>query len=207
MAEETEYETTAPEALAGLVSLAAGVMVPAAVVATWTVRERERAAEWAVAEAGAAAGDTGPHQAEQPDLVSLAMAMAANPAIAQLGLEGWTHHKEKLERGGDPGDWDDQDGRELATVRAAEAAITGLLVLLGPPRQAERSPWQAGALEVLAQHPGGVRAIDLFALLGRAVPSQFALDEWLAAGQSMGLLKQAGHETWALSGAGTGGRS
>lgn len=198
MAEETETETT-PKVLADMISLVTGVTIPAAVIATWTPREREDAAAWASAEHLSASGNEGVQRAEQPELVSLALGLTASPALAQLAVEGWLQAKERMESGQFPA-WD-----EMADdlVRAAQAAVTGLIVLLGPARQDEAPTWQHRALHVLGRHPGGIRAVDLFALLGQSVPSQRALDEWLAHGHDMGVLVQVADETWAVADPGT----
>lgn len=195
---EGDEVTVSPQVLADLIGTVTGMMIPAGVIATWTPRERELAAGWAGAEHLAASDNAGIERTEMPDLVALATGVAASPATAQLAAEGWMLHKERLERG--EGSWGDQDERELETQRAAEAAITGLLVLLD-----EKQPsWRQEALLLLGQHPEGVRQIDLFALLGRSVPSQHALDTWLAAGQAMGVLTQVSPGVWAVADPKTG---
>jgi hypothetical protein len=177
------------QVVSDLISLVNGVMIPPGVIATWTPAEREEAARWASGEHLAASDNTGVRRTEQPGFVALATGITANPALAQLAVEGWAQHKQLLEEGGD---FDDQDARELATAEAAQAAITGLLVLL----ESRAPAWQAQAARLLRDHREGIRTIDLFALLGRAVPSKEALDRWLVAGEDAGTLEEMLPGTW-----------
>jgi hypothetical protein len=189
----TEENEMSPEALADILSLTTGVMIPAVVIATWTQAERDDdALEWAAAEHLSASDNAGVRRVPQPPFVHRAAEVCASPAMAQVAVDSWITCKEIVRVPGVTGD------PAESAIAGAQMAITGLLVLLGPGWQAERPTWQRQALEVLGEHPEGVRAIDLFALLGRAVPSQHALEEWLAAGQSTGILAQVAHEVWAV---------
>jgi hypothetical protein len=114
-----EAETT-PEALAEVISRA-GTVIPAAVIATWTQAERDRALEWAAAERLSAPGSP-VTRVRQPDAVRRAADICASPVMAQLAVEEWTRHREALRYA-----WGAADDTE----QKAQAALTGLIVLLG----------------------------------------------------------------------------
>lgn len=113
-----------PQVLSDLLSLTSAGVIPPAVIATWTTAERERAATWAAAEDLHASGHTEIARVPQPSVVAEAAELAANPAMAQLAVEGWTSVLENVER----------SGRAIPpemgmALGAARRAITGLLVL------------------------------------------------------------------------------
>lgn len=184
--EETELT---PQVVADLVAVAAGVMIPAGVTATWTAAEREEAAAWAAAEHLSASGSP-VKRVPQPPFVHRTLDVVRNPAMAQAAVESWLSCKETARV---PGMLDDP---VESVITGAQMAITGLLALLG-----ERPlTWQEQAMEVLAAHPEGVRPADLFALLGRSCPSGDALHEWLLRGWENGTLGHPCGGTWALKG-------
>jgi hypothetical protein len=111
-----------PEVLADIISLANGVMIPPEVVATWTPAERELALKWASAEHLHASDHHAVRRVPEPGFVTRAEELTSSPALAQLAVEAWVRAKEELEHG-----W---AGESLVDVRAAQDAITGLLVLL-----------------------------------------------------------------------------
>lgn len=121
----TDDEVT-PEALAGMISLAAGVMIPAEVIATWTPADREDAAAWASGEHLIASDNPGIKRVPQPEMVARAVAIVQNPAMAQLAVEGWLRAKADVEGGG----FTSWDIAADTLTRAGQDAITGLLVLL-----------------------------------------------------------------------------
>jgi hypothetical protein len=173
-----------PQVVSDLISLVTNMVIPVAVVATWTAAEREEAARWAGGEHLHASDNTGVKRTEQPEFVSLALGMTGNPALAQLAVEGWVNQRELA--GAAPDDM-------------AQAAITGLLILLGDERP--MMTWQAKAKAILGAHPGGVRPSEVSVLLGRGGPSQEALDEWLTAGEDAGAFETVLPDTWRLRGA------
>lgn len=192
---DDEQETT-PEVLRDLIAVAAGVMIPGPVIATWTPAERREAEEWAASEHLRASDNTGIRRRKYPRLVQEAVVLAANPAMAQLAVEAWTDRKESISRdaaafGRDHVSVNSAHASALhaETIGIAQAAITGLLVLLDGESSGPTSPWTK-ALAVLGSHPDGILAKDLSVLLGRMAPHQEALDEWLEAGLTSGTLER-----------------
>jgi hypothetical protein len=198
MAEETDNETS-PEVLADILSLATGVMIPAAVVATWTSNERAEAVEWALAEHLHASGNQ-VKRLPQPDLAKRTVEICASPAMAQLAVENWVKAKEQIEqsRASCAGELLEDTG---PLVAAAQAAITGLLVLLSGSQQdeGERPGWQDTAIGAMWRHPAGLRAADLAAMLGGRCPPREALHAWLEEGEREGLLARSGMTAWKLA--------
>lgn len=111
-----------PEVLADIICLANGVMIPPEVIATWTTAERDQALRWASAEHLHASDHHAVKRVAEPGFVARAAELTSSPALAQLAVEAWVRAKEELEHG-----W---AGESLVDVRAAQDAITGLLVLL-----------------------------------------------------------------------------
>jgi len=198
MPPEAEKTETIPEVLADILSLVAGVMIPAEVIATWTTQEREQAAKWAAAE-HLHASDNDVRRIPQPLFVARAADICASPAMAQIAVESWVMAKEKLESSGAACAEDLLEDTE-PLVQAAQDAITGLLVLLkSQPQEDRRLRWQEIALENLAKHPEGLRAAELMALSGRHGPSsREVLHAWLQEGEASGTLEHAGFRTWRL---------
>lgn len=198
---EGDEPAVSPQVLSDMLSLVlGGKSIPPSVVATWTPRERETAAEWAAAE-HLGASDSPVQRLEKPELVRRSAEICASPAVAQLVTEAWALHKERLEHGGY---WDDQDARELATQQAAQDAITGLLVLLdGDSRRQEagRLAWRETAGRALRMHPGGLRTVDLMAMLGTGCPSAEALETWLRGQEATGAIAWGPGRGWRLKGA------
>lgn len=190
LSEEPDGEGLSPEWAADVISLAAGTAIPAQVIATWTVREREEAVRWAAAEHVSASDNPGTKRLAKPPVVLAAELLAASPAVAQIAVEQWTvllEHAERCpEAYADPG--------AQTVLMTARGAVTGLLTLLAGRPQG----WKEQAAQVLKEHPEGVRTVDLFAMLGRAVPSQQALFAWLTAGEEAGTLDEIFPGTWRL---------
>ena len=191
---ETEETETRPEVLADILSLVAGVMIPAEVIATWTTAERKDACEWAAAEHLHASDNDDVQRVPQPLFVHRAAEVCGNPAMAQIAVESWLTCKEMVRSPGlleDPAE---------SAIAGAQMAITGLLVLLkGQPQEDRRLRWQEAALENLAKHPEGLSAAELMALSGRHGPSsREVLHAWLCAGEASGTLEHAGFRTWRL---------
>lgn len=181
--------------LRDLLSLVTSVMIPAGVIASWTEQERQQAEQWAAAGHLRASDNFGVKQRPKPACVRLAEELAANPAMAQLAVEGWGAYLTQLQ--------DSQryiGAAEAVSIDTARRAVTGLLILLGDSRTAPG--WQARAKEILADHREGVRAIDLFALLGRTVPAKEEFSGWLTAGETAGILEETVPGTWRLRGPG-----
>lgn len=177
---EEPQEELSPELLADLISLT-GTVIPAGVIATWTERERAQAAEWASAVHLSASDNTGVRWPAKPPVVLAAEEVAANPAVAQILVEQWTALLEHAERAPEV-----YAGRGAqAVMGTARAAVTALLVLAEPG-----SRWQGQALRVLREHHGGLREVDLFALLGRAAPPRQELSGWLVAGEDAGTVEE-----------------
>lgn len=131
-------QETTPEVLRDLIAVAAGVMIPGPVIATWTPAERREAEEWAASEHLRASDNAGVKVPPQPGFVARAVEMAGNPAVAQLAVESWTWYLEALQAA-EPGVRSAEflNGAGEAS-EAARDAITGLLVLLkdaGQPGQ------------------------------------------------------------------------
>jgi hypothetical protein len=187
---EAEEAETSPEVLADILSLVTNVMIPAGVIATWTVREREQAVKWAAAEHLSASDNDDVKRAPQPPFVARAAELAASPALAQLAVEAWTQYREQGEFSSG---WED-------VYEMAQGAVTGLLVLLGGRQPSAATAWQQKALSALAQHPGGLASADLMALSGQHGPSREALHAWLRDGEASGTLEHYGYATWKLSG-------
>lgn len=187
---DDEQETT-PEVLRDLIAVVTGVMIPAPVIATWTPAERREAEEWAASEHLRASDNTGIRRRKYPRHVQEAVVLAANPGMAQLAVEAWMNHKEQFERA---------LGISLSphreTIVVAQAAITGLLVLLDGESGAV-TPWMK-ALAIMGSHPEGISARDLSVLLGKHAPHQEALDEWLDAGLASGTLERVGRQDWRI---------
>jgi hypothetical protein len=119
-----------PEVLADIISLASGTMIPAEVIATWTVAERELATRWASAEHLHASDHHAVKRLPEPGFVTRAAELTSSPALAQLAVESWVQYLEMLHQS-EPGF---RSAEHLnGAGEAAEAgrdAITGLLVLL-----------------------------------------------------------------------------
>lgn len=182
MTAEAEEEETSLEVLADILSLAVSVTIPAAVLATWTARERDQALEWAAAE-HLSASDNPVTRLPQPELVRRAAEICASPALAQLAVEAWTRHKEVCEEA------QPVESPEWVSARMAQDAVTGLLVLLGDRRaEGERPPWQDSAVGIMWRHPEGLTSTDLAGVLGSACPPAEELHDWLSEGGRSGLL-------------------
>jgi hypothetical protein len=184
---EGDEVTVSPQVLSDMISLVANVTVPAAVIATWTPRERNEAAGWASAE-HLSASDNAVKRLPLPLLVARAVDIASSPAVAQLAVEGWVLHKERLEYGSGEAVMD--------APQVAQEAITGLLVLLGDEQRP--ATWQARARAILGAHPEGVTPADLMALLGGSGPARDELHQWLEAGWADGTLGHPRGSTWTL---------
>lgn len=182
--EETSLDETSPEQLASLLMLVIPAMIPPAVIATWTPREREEAELWAAAEYLSTSGNPAV-LAPQPEFVRRAAEICTNPARAQLAVEAWMHHVAALEGSGEY-----ITEAHASTVLAAMDAVTGLIVLLGD-QGAEKASWQRRAMDTVGAYPEGVTAADLALLLGRTGPGQEALDKFLADGLELGVLSRS----------------
>lgn len=197
---------TSPEALRDLIGVAAGVMIPGPVIATWTPAERRAAEQWAASEHLRASDNTGIAPRPYPRLVQEAVVLAANPGMAQLAVEAWMQRKESIERElsarGEQGSVHAGYAGSMhqETANIAQAAITGLLVLLDGEAGAV-SPW-VKALAILGSHPEGIAAKELSVLLGKDAPGQEALDGWLEEGIAAGTFKRFGGRVWMSRGAG-----
>lgn len=180
-----------PQVLSDLLSLTSAGVIPPAVIATWTTAERERAATWAAAEDLHASGHTEIARVPQPSVVAEAAELAANPAMAQLAVEGWTSVLENVER----------SGRAIPpemgmALGAARRAITGLLVLT--EAEEKRGAWRRKAARVMEAHPTGLSVADLMMLVGAGGPTREQAEEWLAAGEAAGRFERAGISAWRL---------
>lgn len=190
-----DEQETPPEVLRDLIGVAAGVMIPGPVIATWTPAERREAEEWAASEHLRASDNTGIARRPYPRLVQEAVVLAANPGMAQLAVEAWMQRKEQVEREG---------GLTLSphreTIGVAQAAVTGLLVLLdGRDKSLE---WQHKALVILGDHPDGITPGELSVLLAARAPYQEVLDGWLVAGLVAGVFERVGLQRWRIRRAG-----
>lgn len=192
-------QETAPEVLRDLIAVATGAMIPGSVIATWTPAERRQAEEWAASEHLRASDNTGVPRRKYPRLVQEAVVLAANPGMAQLAVEAWMNRKQQVEQSeGMLHEMGVGRTTQKETADIAQAAITGLLVLLdgesGPV-----SPWTK-ALAILGSHPEGIAARDLSVLLGKDSPGKEHLDEWLNAGAGCGTLERVGYDAWKIRG-------
>ena len=187
MSGRTEETEVTPQTLADIITLT-GTVIPAAVIATWTQREQDQALDWAAAEHLHASDNAGVKRVPEPPLVTEACGIVHSAALAQLAVEDWVAAKRQCEQD----DWANWDECATRLLGAGQRAITGLLVLL----ESKAPPWQEQAARLLRDHREGVRTIDLFALLGRTVPSREALARWLRAGEDAGTLEEMLPDTW-----------
>lgn len=182
-----EAQEATPETLAYIIGLA-GTVIPAEVIATWTQAERDDALAWAAAERLSASDNEGVERVPQPLFVHRAAEVCASPAMAQVAVDSWITCKEMVRVPGLTGD------PAESAIAGAQMAITGLIVLI----RAGTRDWQTLAGKILGSRPGGIRSVDLFALLGKAAPSRREFEEWLTAGEEIGAFKAVFPDTWRL---------
>ena len=119
-------EALTPQVLSDLLSLTEGAAVPPEVIATWTEREREQAAAWAVSEHLHASDHPDVARLVIPPFVARTAEICASPALAQLAVEAWTRHREAIAVHDDP----EKPWADNVAAGKAQDAITALLVLL-----------------------------------------------------------------------------
>lgn len=106
-----------PQIISDILGLASATVFPE-VVATWPVKWREEAVEWAGREHLSTSDNLEVDRIPQPEFVQSAARICFSPAMAQLAVEAWT-------------DWlGDADLRSPQEgLRIAQEAVTALLVL------------------------------------------------------------------------------
>lgn len=115
-----------PEILSDMISMT-GTVIPPEVIATWTPAEREQAGEWVAAEYAHASDHQEVQRLPEPPFVTLAAEICGNPVMAQLASEQWVITRQQAaEHPSGPVDRE----THAAVIFTAQAAITGLLVLL-----------------------------------------------------------------------------